>query len=348
LFNALSAGQAGVSNYPFTTVDSNIGMVAVPDQRLQDLAQLLSPNAVNPGFVQFIDIAGLVRGASRGEGLGNQFLGNIRSVDAIVHVVRCFEDSQVAHVLGAPDAARDIDIVETELLLADLEVMDRAIEKRFRTWKTSPRQYAAEETRLRGYRSKLAAGVPLRTMDLNDDDRLELKGLGLLTGKPVLYVANLSEEDIANEEHPCVGWIKQSRISKSPTVVTVTAKLESEMQQLDETERREFMEALGIEESGLDRLIRKAYEMLNLITFYTVANNKLSAWAVPRGTRVPEAAGKIHTDMEKGFVRAQIVAYEQILEHRSFQELHRVGLVRTEGKAYLVEDGDVIEILFSP
>lgn len=348
VFNALTSGGANVSNYPFTTIDSNVGVVAVPDPRLEELERVLKPAESTPYFIQFTDIAGLVRGASRGEGLGNQFLGNIRDVDAIVHVLRCFQATQVVHVLGEVDPARDVDVVETELLLADLELMDRLIERRCRTWKTSPRQFASEEARFRTYREKLAAGIPLRTLELGDNDLRELKGLGLLTGKPVLYVANVSEDDASIENHPCVGRIQQSRLASSPSVVVLSARLEWELQQLEPAERKEFIEELGLPLSGLDRLIEEAYRLLNLITFYTIANNKLRAWAVTSGASAPEAAGKVHTDMERGFVRAQVTSCTELLHHQSMQALHKLGAIRTEGRDYQVQDGDVIEFMFTP
>ena len=348
LFNALSGGEASVSSYPFTTIDSNVGMVPVPDERLESLQLVLKPKETSPCFIQFTDIAGLVRGASRGEGLGNQFLANIRGVDAIVHVVRCFKESEVAHVLSEIDPARDIDVVETELLLADLEVIDRAIEKRIRNWKTSPRQYAAEEKRYNDFREKLAAGIPLRTLDLDRRTQQELKGLGLLTGKPILYVANVSEDDYSVDPHPCLNRISQSRIPRDPEVVVVSARFEMELQQLTSEERKEFLQAMGLQGSGLDRLISKAYQLLDLVTFYTIVNDKLRAWEIRRGTSAPSAAGTIHTDMERGFVRAQVVSSSELIQQGSLQNLHRLGHVRTEGRDYEIQDGDVVEFLFAP
>ncbi|MFZ0429343.1 MAG: redox-regulated ATPase YchF [Acidobacteriota bacterium] len=346
LFNALTAGHAAVSNYPFTTIDSNVGVVAVPDSRLRALAELLAPEETNPTFIQFTDIAGLVRGASRGEGLGNQFLASIRAVDAVAHVVRCFRESEVAHVTGDVDPPRDIDVVETELLLADLEVMDRAIERRARNWKTSPRLYAAEEQRFTLYRQALASGTPLRDLGLEDDALQELKGLGILTSKRVIYVANISESELGDPTAPAAGRIKMSRIASSPVIVPLCARLEWELQQLEPEEREDFLNALEIHETGLDRLVKAAYGILGLITFYTIANNKLSAWAVRDGTAAPEAAGKIHSDMEKGFIRAQVTSFEALREHGSFQNLHKQGRLRTEGRDYKVRDGDIVEFLF--
>lgn len=347
LFNALTAGHADVSNYPFTTIDSNVGVVAVPDPLLDALSALLKPREIHPAFIQFTDIAGLVRGASRGEGLGNQFLANIRAVDAVVHVVRCFREGEVAHVTGEVDPSRDIDVVETELLLADLEVMDRAIEKRVRTWKTSPRLYAAEERRFLDYREALASGTPLRDLETDEEAQQELKGLGILTSKRVLYVANISEQDLADPSESGAGRIKLSRIATSPRIVALSARLEWELQQLEAEERAEFLDALGLKETGLSRLVRAAYDLLGLITFYTIVNDKLSAWAVPDGTPAPQAAGKIHSDMEKGFIRAQVTSIAKLEEHGSFQNLHRQGLIRTEGRDYKIRNGDVVEFLFS-
>lgn len=346
LFNALTSGSATISNYPFTTIDSNIGVVPVPDSRLGSLEELLSPEETVPAFIEFIDIAGLVEGASKGEGLGNQFLGNIRSVDAIAHVVRCFQEGDVAHVLGEVDPVRDIEIVETELLLADLEVLDNAIEKRIRVWKTDPRKYAREKERLQLYRDRLAEGIPLRSLNLDGEELSRLKGLGMLTSKPTLYVANISETDFDVNPHPCEERIR-NEITGANHVVKLSVQLEFELQQLALEERKEFEREMGIEGNGLPRVVAEAYRLLDLITFYTVVNNRLRAWEIPRSTRAPQAAGKIHTDMEQGFIRAQVVDFDDLVTHRDMQTLHKKGLVRTEGKDYVVQDGDVIEFLFS-
>ncbi|MDA2933754.1 redox-regulated ATPase YchF [Acidobacteria bacterium AH-259-D05] len=352
LFNVLTAGEANVSNYPFTTIDSNVGNVAVPDGRLEELNHILQPKECTPCFIQFIDIAGLVEGASQGEGLGNQFLGNIREVDALAHVVRCFQEPNVAHVFEQVNPLRDMKVVETELLLADLEVLSRAIEKRRRLWKTSPREYAREQKRWLLYREKLAAGMPLSSIGLDREDQRELKGLGLLTGKPVLYVANLSEEEYQQSDQPCFEKVRENQLSQNTAprgqVVAVSAQLEWELQQLDEEERVEFMKELGLQETGLERLVKTAFTLLGLITFYTIANEKLRAWEVERATRAPEAAGMIHSDMEHGFIRAQVASFEEVSQHRSFQELHRLGLVRTEGKDYQIQNGDVVQFFFNP
>ena len=351
LFNALTAANANVSNYPFTTIDSNVGMVAVPDQRLHNLEQILKPGECIPCFIQFIDIAGLVQGASQGEGLGNQFLGNIRQVDALAEVVRCFQAPDVAHVLPGVDPARDAEIIETELLLADLQVLSDAIEKRRRIWQTNPRDHAQEKEQWLFYREQLETGVPLRSLGLDQESLRPLKGLGLLTGKPVVYVANVSESELTNADSPCLNKLRESpiwqRAALKPETVSISAQFERELLQLDAEERSEFTSELGMTESGLQRLVGKAFELLGLITFYTIANEKLQAWEVEAGTGAPQGAGKIHSDMEQGFIRAQVVSVDELRQHGSVSELSRLGLVRTEGKDYIIQDGDVIQFLFN-
>jgi GTP-binding protein YchF len=351
LFNALTAGHAAVSNYPFTTIDSNVGMAVVPDSRLQQLASKLQPRECTPCAIEFFDIAGLVEGASQGEGLGNQFLGAIRSVDALVHVLRCFGGTDVAHVLAAVDPVRDARLVETELLLADLEVLEKTIARRERAWKADPKQFVHEREKLERYREALAAGSPLRSLALDREERRELKSLGLLSGKPTIYVANIDESNCGGPEPSAVAAIRSLGAwpgSDLPaTVVPISAKIEWELGQLEPEEREEFMRDLGLEVRGLDRLVTAAFDELGLIRFYTLANQKLRAWEVERDTLAPQAAGKVHTDMESGFARAQVASYDDVVAHGGFSELHHLGKLRTEGKAYEVRDGDVIEFLFS-
>jgi GTP-binding protein YchF len=348
LFNALSAGHAEVSNYPFTTIDSNLGVVAVPDARLLRLEEILEPQECTPCHIEFIDIAGLVKGASHGEGLGNQFLGAIRQVDAIVHVVRCFAESEVAHVYADVDPVRDAEVVETELLLADLEVLKRAVEKRRKQWQTNPKVFADEQARLELYLGKLEEGIPLRRLAPDRETLQEMKALGLLTGKPQLYVANVSEADYGAGEIDCLTGLRLGSDSeKSAIVVPISAKIEAELQQLESDEREQFIEELGLGKSGLDRLVDASFLLLDLIRFYTLANQKLRAWEIPRGTLAPQAAGEIHTDMEHGFIRAHVATFDHLVEHGSLQELHHHGLLRTEGKGYAIEDGDVVEFFFS-
>ncbi len=349
LFNALTAGHAGVSNYPFTTIDCNVGQVPVPDPRLEELARILAPGETTPCAVEFIDIAGLVEGASRGEGLGDRFLGEIRQVDLVAHVLRCFDEVDVAHVFADVDPARDAAVVETELLLADLEVLARAIEKRSRVWKTSPRESAAERERLESWREAIEAGRPLRSLDLDPDGRAEAKTMGLLTGVPIVYVANVSEEDCGLESAP-QGLRERlaAATGAAAEVVPISARIEWELAQLEPAERREMAAALGIERSGLERLVEICFARLELIRFYTAVHGKLRAWEVGRGTSAPAAAGKIHGDMERGFIRARVASFEDLREAGSLDEVHRAGRLRTEGKTYEVRDGDVVEFLFNP
>lgn len=351
LFNALSAGQAEVSNYPFTTIDSNLGVVSVPDPRLEELERVIEPKQCHPAHFEFIDIAGLVKGASRGEGLGNQFLGAIRQVDAIAHVVRCFGGTEVAHVFTDIDAVRDAEIVETELLLADLEILRQNLEKRRKEWQTNAKAYKGDKERLQHYLDLLLKGIPLRTVKPDREALQEMKALGLLTGKPILYVANVGEQELGGEGLPGVEALEQlgpwPGATEKAIVVPVSAKIEWELMQLEPDERLLFMEELGLEATGLDRVIEASFHLLGLIRFYTLANQKLQAWEIPSGTHAPQAAGQIHTDMERGFIRAHVATFEQVREHGSFQQLHHLGLLRTEGKDYAIQDGDVVEFFFS-
>ncbi len=351
LFNALTAGHAAVENYPFTTIDSNVGVVPVSDPRLLELERVTKPSECVPSHIEFIDIAGLVRGASRGEGLGNQFLGNIRAVDALVHVLRAFEEPDVAHVFAEVDPLRDAEIVETELLLADLELLQRWIEKRRRTWKVDPAAGEAERTRLESYLSALDAGRPLRALDLDPEALREIKNLGLLSGRPLLYVANIAERECGAREPEGIGELRRalSEVDGEPAeVIPVSARIESELVELEAEERAEFLTDLGLERSGLERLVGACFERLGLIRFYTVVGGKLRAWEIERGTPTPRAAGTVHSDMERGFIKAQVAAFDELVEAGSLARLHDAGKLRTEGKAYAVQDGDVIEFLFSP
>lgn len=351
LFNALTAGNANVSNYPFTTIDSNVGMVAVPDQRLHRLKQILSPKECSPCFIQFIDIAGIVQGASQGEGLGNKFLDSIRKVDVIAEVVRCFQASDVAHVLPGVDPARDVEVIETELLLADWKILSDAIERRSRIWQTNPREHAQERERWIFYREQLEAGISLRSLGLDRDSIRILKGLGLLTGKPIFYVVNVSESEITDDDGKCLSELEESpiwqRAGFEPSILSISALFEWELLQLEAEERSAFMTEMSMTETGLEKLVSKAFRLLGLITFYTISNEKLQAWEIESGTVAPQAAGKIHSDMEQGFVRAQVVSIDSLRQHGSFGELSQLGLVRTEGKDYMIQDGDVVQFLFN-
>jgi GTP-binding protein YchF len=341
LYNALIAGGAEVSNYPFTTIACNIGVVPVPDPRLQALEQALTPEKTTPCAIRFIDIAGLVEGASRGEGLGNQFLGEIRQVDAIVHLIRNFAKSDVSHVFSDVDPVRDAEVIDTELMLADLEVLERAIAKRAKDWQTHPAEHVAEKSRMTAWRESLERGDQLRSLGLDDRDLSDLKSAGLLTGKPVLYVANVASD----REAAGVDGLRQ-REPGTP-LLAIDAELEYELNQLEAGERAEFMTELGIEEAGLDRLVRAAFDLLGLISFYTVVKNKLHAWEIPKGTSASVAAGKIHSDMEKGFIRAKVVSANELVEVGDLHTIQSAGHMRTVGKDHEIEDGDVVEFLFS-
>jgi len=340
LFNALTAGHAEVSNYPFTTISSNVGVVPVPDPRLDALAGALKPEKVTPCAIRFLDIAGLVKGASDGEGLGNQFLGEIRQVDAIAHVVRCFSSDDVAHVYADVNPRRDAEVIATELVLADLEVLDRAIAKRDTDWRTHPQEHATERQRILGYRACLERGTPLRDLDLSPEDRLELKTAGMLTGKPMLYVANSSSDAEA------AALVELAANRSESACVVIDADLELELARLEPDDRRQFMADLEMTASALDRLIRSAFHLLGLISFYTVVKNKLQAWEVAAGTPAPQAAGKVHSDMERGFIRAEVASADELCEAGSLQGLRSRGHLRTVGKDYRIQDGDVVEFLF--
>jgi len=341
LFNALTSGAAEISNYPFTTINSNVGVVPVPDPRLEALERALAPNKTTPCTVRFIDIAGLVKGASQGEGLGNQFLGEIRQVDAIVHVIRSFAKSDVSHVFADVDPVRDAEVIDTELMLADLEVLERAMEKRKRDWQTYPADREAERRRMTAWKECLERGEPLRLSNLDDHDRRDLKTAGLLTGKPVLYVANVASDADAQ-------WVEKIRQREPDApVLTIDAELEFELQELDAAERTEFMGELGLEETGLDRLTRAAFELLGLVSFYTVVKNKLQAWEIQHGTPASIAAGRIHSDMEHGFIRAKLVSADELAEVGDLHAIQSAGHLRTVGKDHEIADGDVVEFFFS-
>ncbi len=343
LLNALSHAHVEASNYPFCTIDRNVGTAAIDDPRLVRLAELLSPSETILASIQFVDIAGLVRGASRGEGLGNQFLGHIREVDALVHVVRCFQDETVVHVDGDVDALRDFEIVETELLLADLDTVERHRKKVAHAGKGNPKQAAADLDTLAGLSKPLSDGTALRRVELHAAETEKAKELCLLTAKPIILVANVADDD-PNGEAPEVSSLKE--VLEGEPVLTLSIRLESELTQLEPEERAEFQRDLGLSGCGLDRLLAVSRERLDLVTFYTIANEKLQAWLIPRGIKAPAAAGRIHTDMEKGFIRAEVFRPEDIEAYPSRAELHDHGRIRIEGKDYVIEDGDICQFLF--
>lgn len=346
LFNLLTAGRVEVGEYPFTTIDENVGVVPVPDPMLQQLAELLDPEEVTPAHFRLIDIAGLVEGASRGEGLGNRFLGHIREVDAIVHVLRCFADEGVAHVLGGVDPKRDAQIVETELLLADLELVERTIERRHKTWQQAPKESASERQLLEGALEHLEAGRSLGAVDLEAEQRSALMRLGLLTVRPRLVLLNVGDEGAELGETP--SELAADLGIPAAAVVALPVALESELARLEPEDRALFRQEMGLAEGAVERVSRAVFELLDLIRFFTVVHGKLTAWPVPRHTGLAAAAGRIHSDMEAGFIRAEVCPADELLRYGSMSEVRERGELRTEGRDYEVRDGDVIEIRFRP
>ncbi len=348
LFNALTRAGAEVANYPFTTIEPNTGVVAVPDKRLKNLGELTKPKKLTPTTMEFVDIAGLVKGASRGEGLGNRFLGHIREVDAIVHVVRCFPDPDVSHVNGFFDPIGDLEVIELELILADLETVDKRLEKTVRMQKGGNVRYKEEALLLERLKDGLEQGRPGREVFSSDEDRLAVRDLFLLTMKPVIYVANIGEREIEGDSEHVIAmeeWAL-SRGYNAP-VVAISAKLESELAELDSKDAAEFLKELGMESSALDRIILASYKALNLLTFYTTKGDETRAWTVEQGTAAPRAAGVIHSDMEQGFIKAEVIDYESLMRIGSLVGARDKGLLRQEGRDYLVKDGDVILFRFS-
>jgi GTP-binding protein YchF len=348
LFNALTSAGALVANYPFATIEPNTGIVQVPDPRLDALAGIVSPERTVPAVVEFVDIAGLVKGASEGEGLGNQFLANIREVDAIVHVVRCFEDPDVQHVAGAVDPVRDREIINIELGLADLATVEKRLDKTARTARSGDPQAKLEQRLLERVRDALAAGRPARSVTPTDEEAAAYRTFNLLTAKPVLYAANVGESEIAagNRFVEALGTAVE-RDGETAEVVTFSAKVEAELAELTPEDRKDFLESLGVSESGLDRLAHAAYHLLGLQSYFTAGEKEVRAWTIHRGDKAPAAAGVIHSDFEKGFIRAETVAYDDFVRVGGWKPAREQGLSRAEGKEYVVQDGDVLLFRFS-
>ena len=342
LFNAITKAGAEAANYPFCTIEPNVGVVEVPDERLGKLAAMFKPKKVTPTAMRFVDIAGLVKGASKGEGLGNKFLSHIRQVDAITQVVRCFADDNVTHVEGGIDPLRDIEIINTELCLADIEGVEKRIDRSQKLLKSGDKKVQAEIELLKRLIKSLSEAVPARRAGLSDDERLLLRDLNLLTLKPVLYVANVSEDEIADADaNPHVQKVRQFAAEENAQVIAVSAKLESEVAELEDDEARAFLADLGLAESGLDKLIKASFTLLGLMTFLTAGEPEVRAWTIVRGTKAPQAAGKIHSDIERGFIRAEIVSFTDLIKAGSQNAAREQGLVRLEGKEYVMQDGDV-------
>jgi len=346
IFNALTAAGAEVASYRFCTIDPNIGIVPVPDKRLESIAQLLHPKKVIPTTLEFFDIAGLVKGASKGEGLGNQFLDHIRNVDAIAHTVRCFTNENVAHDFGSIDPGRDIEVIHTELVLADLETLEKRISKTDKMRRVGAKEAALELEVYREVQSALNQGRGARSLHLTGDKETAFLDLHLLTAKPVFYVANADQEEIKGEG-PCLKAIMDWADKEGNKVVVICGDLEAELAQLKEEEREEFRRELGVEGSSLERLVQAGYETLSLVTFYTTVSSELKAWTVSSGTPAPKAAGKIHTDMERGFIRAEIVSFSDFIACGSEQIAREKGLLRSEGKDYLIRDGEIVHFRFN-
>jgi GTP-binding protein YchF len=348
LFNAITQAGAESANYPFCTIEPNVGVVEVPDERLQELAKIVNPQKIVPTAFKFVDIAGLVEGASKGEGLGNKFLAHIREVDAIVQVVRCFIDENITHVNGKVDPIRDIEVITMELILADIETIEKRLDKSRKNLKGGDKKVAQEVECLEKVKAALYEDQPARTLDLTEDELSIVKTLHLLTMKPVLYVTNVSEEeaaDAANNE--LVQKVKVHAATEGASVIWVSAKVESEISELDDEEKALFLEELGLEESGLNRLIKAAYQLLGLQTYFTAGVQEVRAWTIRRGTKAPQAAGVIHSDFERGFIRAEVVAYTDLVSHGSMNQVKEKGLLRLEGKEYTVDDGDVMHFRFN-
>ncbi|NLB28816.1 MAG: redox-regulated ATPase YchF [Clostridiales bacterium] len=349
LFNAITAAGAESANYPFCTIDPNIGVVSVPDTRLDFLAELYSPKKYTHAAIEFVDIAGLVRGASKGEGLGNQFLSNIRATDAIVHVVRCFEDGDIVHVEGACDPRRDMEIINLELIFADMEMLDRRLEKSKKAGRVGDKKLAREAEVLEKLRAHLNAGNPARTFDGTDEELGIIAGSELLTLKPVIYAANMDEESFAEgpENNAFYNEVAESAAAEGAGVLPICAKTEQEIALLDEGDREMFLEELGILESGLNRLVQASYALLGLISYLTAGADEVLAWTIVRGTKAPQAAGKIHSDFERGFIRAEVVAFDDLKACGSLAAAREKGLLRSEGKEYVMRDGDVVNYRFN-
>ncbi|HLR61215.1 MAG TPA: redox-regulated ATPase YchF [Lentibacillus sp.] len=348
LFNAITQAGAEAANYPFATIDPNVGIVEVPDDRLNKLSELVKPKKTIPTTFEFTDIAGIVKGASKGEGLGNQFLSHIRQVDAIVQVVRCFQDNNITHVSGEINPIDDIETINFELILADLETVNKRLQRVEKMARQKDKEAVAEYNLLEKLKEGLEAEQPVRALEFSDDQWKMVKGLHLLTSKPALYAANVSEDDVADpESNEEVQKVREYAANENAEVIVVCAKIEEEVAELDAEEKEMFLDDLGIAEAGLDQLIKASYNLLDLGTYFTAGEPEVRAWTFPKGIKAPQAAGIIHTDFERGFIRAETVSYEDLMEAGSMASARDKGRVRLEGKEYIVQDGDVIHFRFN-
>ena len=345
LFNSITNAGAECANYPFCTIEPNVGVVPVPDGRLDVLGKMYETEKITHAIIEFVDIAGLVKGASKGEGLGNKFLSHIRETDSIVEVVRCFDDSNIVHVDGSVDPIRDIETINLELVLADLETVNKRIERAAKLAK-GDKKYLAEEDIFKKIRTHLEDGKPARTLNLNDDEKEIVKDAFLLTMKPILYVANVSESDIG-KENDYVKKVKEYAKQENSEVVPLCVKIEEELSSLEGDEKQEMLEAMGLDEPGLDKVIKASYDLLGLMSFLTAGKKEVRAWTIKKGTKAPQAAGKIHTDFERGFIKAEIVSYDDLVKLGSYQKAKEAGLIRLEGKDYVMQNGDIVEFKFN-
>ena len=347
MFNAITNAGAECANYPFCTIEPNVGVVPVPDERLDVLAKMYNPEKVTHAIIEFVDIAGLVKGASKGEGLGNKFLSHIREVDSIAHIVRCFEDSNVVHVDGSINPIRDIETINLELIFSDLEIVEKRLEKAKKMLKAD-KKYQAEIDLLEKIKKVLEEGKCARTLELNEEEKELLKDTYLLTMKPVLYIANVSEEQLANVENDeNVKKVTEYAKKEGALTIPLCVKIEEELSSLDENDKKEMLEALGIKESGLDRVVKASYDLLGLMSFLTAGEPEVRAWTIKKGTKAPEAAGKIHTDIQRGFIRAEVVSYDDLVREGSMLLAKEKGLIRSEGKDYIMQDGDIVLFRFN-
>lgn len=347
MFNSITKAGAECANYPFCTIEPNIGVVAVPDERVDKLAEIYKPQKVTKAIVEFVDIAGLVKGASKGEGLGNKFLSHIREVDSIVQVVRCFENSNIVHVDGSVNPIRDIETINYELIFADIETIDKRIDKAKKMLKAD-KKYQAEVDLLEKVKIELENGKPARSIQFTDEEKEIVKEVYLLTSKPILYIANISEEDLEKpENNKFVQEVIDYAKKENAEVIPLCVKVEEELSGLDDNDKKEMLEALGIEESGLDKLIKKSYDLLGLMSFLTAGEPEVRAWTIKKGTKAPQAAGKIHSDIERGFIKAEIVSYNDLIKEGNMVAVKEKGLLRSEGKEYIMQDGDIVLFKFN-
>ena len=347
LFNSITKAGAECANYPFCTIEPNVGVVPVPDERLDNLTKMYNPQKTTHAVIEFVDIAGFVKGASNGEGLGNKFLSHIRETDAICEVVRCFEDSNVVHVDGSVNPIRDIETINLELIFADIETVNKRLDKAKKNLKAD-KKYQFEIDLLEKIKQTLENGLSARTLEFNEDEQVLVKDMFLLTTKPILYIANVSEEQLQDAENdPLVLKVKEYAKKEKAEVIPLCVKIEEELSSLDDDDKKEMLEALGLSESGLDKVIKKSYDLLGLMSFLTAGEPEVRAWTIKKGTKAPEAAGKIHSDIQRGFIKAEVVSYDDLMKEGSMLAAREKGLVRSEGKEYIMQDGDIVLFKFN-